>query len=425
MPLELILALLALVVAVFALAFTLGLRAGQRRLSEDVGQVQTEVRTMRGSVDQISGELGSAQLGELTDMSSRLKALDGKVGELDGQLHELTDAPLISRALEHPRKIALVINPIKRNADQVRLQVAAAVRNAGLPEVTIYETTAEDPGQQMAKDALADGADVVIAAGGDGTVRFVAEELAGTDSALGLIPLGTGNLLARNLKMPIGNIEACINTAVHGSTRHIDAVDIRLERQDGQTVTNTFLVIAGAGIDAEVMSDTRDDLKEKAGWLAYGEAGVRHLPGHRKDITLSLDGGAPQRRKVRSIMIANCGELTGGLDFIPEARLDDGLLDVVMLSPRNAFDWLRIAAKTALKINRTIPIMETHQATRVRVQLDEPMISQLDGDATGDVVAIDARIRPDALKVQTPAAAVPDSLAAPAMTEDDAEVVKD
>ena len=91
----------------------------------------------------------------------------------------------------------------------------------------------------------------------------------------------------------------------------------------------------------------------------------------------------------------------------------------------NAFDWLRIATKTVLKITRTIPIMETHQATRVRVQLDEPMISQLDGDATGDVVAIDARVRPDALKIQTPAAAVPDSLAAPAMTEDDAEVVKD
>ncbi|MFB2572949.1 diacylglycerol/lipid kinase family protein [Micrococcus sp. IITD107] len=425
MPLELILAFLAVVVAVVALAFTLGLRTGQRRLTDDVQEVQGEVRTVRGSVEQLTGQMGAAPFGELEGIAGQLKALDGRIGELDGQIHELTDAPLIARALEHPRKIALVINPIKQNADQVRLQVSAAVRNAGLPDVTVYETTAEDPGQQMARDALADGADVVIAAGGDGTVRFVAEELAGTDTALGLVPLGTGNLLARNLKMPIGNIEACINTAVHGSTRHIDAVDIRLERQDGQTVTNTFLVIAGAGIDAEVMGDTRDDLKEKAGWLAYGEAGVRHLPGHRKDITLSLDGGAPQRRKVRSIMIANCGELTGGLDFIPEARLDDGLLDVVMLSPRNAFDWLRIAAKTALKINRTIPIMETHQATRVRVQLDEPMISQLDGDATGDVVAIDARIRPDALKVQTPAAAVPDSLAAPAMTEDDAEVVKD
>lgn len=424
MPLELILALLALVVAVLALAFTLGLRTGQRRLTDDVQQVQEEVRDMR-SGDQLRGQMGAAPSGELEGICGQLKALDGRIGELDGQLHALTEAPLISRALEHPRKIALVINPIKRNADQVRLQVAAAVRNAGLPEVTVYETTAEDPGQQMAKDALAEGADVVIAAGGDGTVRFVAEELAGTDTALGLVPLGTGNLLARNLKMPIQNLEACINTAVHGSTRHIDAVDIRLERQDGETVHNTFLVIAGAGIDAEVMGDTRDDLKEKAGWLAYGEAGMRHLPGHRKEITISLDGGAPQRRKVRSIMIANCGELTGGLDFIPDARLDDGLIDVVMLSPRNAFDWLRIATKTVLKITRTIPIMETHQATRVRVQLDEPMISQLDGDATGDVVAIDARVRPDALKIQTPAAAVPDSLAAPAMTEDDAEVVQD
>ncbi|MBB5750905.1 diacylglycerol kinase family protein [Micrococcus sp. TA1] len=246
-------------------------------------------------------------------------------------------------------------------------------------------------------------------------MRFVAEELAGTDATLGVIPLGTGNLLARNLRLPIDNLEACINTAIHGTRRDIDTIDLRMETTDGTTRRHTFLVIAGAGVDAEVMGDTRDDLKVKAGWLAYGEAGMRHLPGHRKEISISIDGGAPQRRKVRSVMIANCGELTAGMDFVPEARFDDGLLDVVMLSPRHVGDWIRIAAKTLTKSRGTIPVMETYQATRCRVVLHEPMIAQLDGDAIGELRSFDARVRPDTLRIQVPASDVPDSAAAPVM----------
>ena len=262
---------------------------------------------------------------------------------------------------------------------------------------------------------FAAGVDLICPLGGDGTVRFVAEELAGTDAALALIPLGTGNLLARNLRLPIDNLEACINTAIHGARRDIDTSDLKVETTDGTTRRHTFLVIAGAGLDAEVMGDTRDDLKVKAGWLAYGEAGMRHLPGHRKEISISIDGGAPQRRKVRSVMIANCGELTAGMDFVPEARFDDGLLDVVMLSPRHVGDWIRIAAKTLTKSRGTIPVMETHQATRCRVILHEPMIAQLDGDAIGELRSFDARVRPETLRIQVPASDVPDSAAAPAM----------
>ncbi|WP_246858481.1 diacylglycerol kinase family protein [Citricoccus sp. SGAir0253] len=400
MPPELTVAVVALVLVLAALAFVVGLWTGHRRL--------------RGRMEELHGRVVSLR-GDVGTLPDRMAELTGHVEALDGQVSEMAEAPLIARALVHPRRVALVLNPIKAEADTVRERVAAAVREAGLPELEVYETTVEDPGQQMTRDAVAGGADVVIAAGGDGTVRFVAEELAGTETSLGVVPLGTGNLLARNLRFPLEDLDACINTALHGTARQIDSIDIKVETTDGTTVRNTFLVIAGAGVDAEVMGDTRDDLKVKAGWLAYGEAGMRHLPGSRKEISVSLDGGAPRRRKVRSVMVANCGELTAGMDFVPEARFDDGLLDVVMLSPRHVGDWIRIAAKTLTKSRHEIPVMETHQATRCRVVLHEPMAAQLDGDPIGEVRSIDARVRPDSLRILVPAADVPDSAAAPAM----------
>jgi diacylglycerol kinase (ATP) len=394
MPVELTLAIIALVLVAAALAFVLGLWAGQRRL--------------RGRMDELDGQV--------TSLPGRVAELSGHVQALDGQVSEIVDAPLVARALEHPTTVAMVLNPSKAGAAEIRRLATEAVAEAGLPELKVYETTIEDPGRGMTREAVGAGADVVIAAGGDGTVRSVAEELAGTDVALALVPMGTGNLLARNLRLPLDNHEACVNTAIHGTTRDIDSVHIKFEGADGRIIRNTSLVIAGAGLDAEVMGDTRDDLKAKAGWLAYGEAGMRHLPGKRKEISVSLDGGAPQKHKVRSVMIANCGELTAGMDFVPEARFDDGLLDVVLLSPRNVGDWLRIAAKTLTKSKNPIPVMETHQATRCRVVLYEPMIAQLDGDAVMEVRSIDARIRPDSLRIQLPASDVPDSAAVPAMT---------
>ncbi|MPZ04359.1 sphingosine kinase, partial [Micrococcus luteus] len=128
-------------------------------------------------------------------------------------------------------------------------------------------TQEDDPGTAMARQALDAGARLVIAAGGDGTVRTVAEQLAGTDVALGVVPLGTGNLLARNLDLPINDVEQCLRIAVGGRQRRIDTVDVRFTHEDGRVTRQTFTVIGGAGYDADIMGDTKDELKSLAGWL--------------------------------------------------------------------------------------------------------------------------------------------------------------
>lgn len=324
--------------------------------------------------------------GQLDAVEHRLDAAQRRLGELPG--------------VDRPRQeIALVLNPVKARADEVRRALEAMADREGLGSVLVLETEEDDPGTQMAKDALEAGVRLVIAAGGDGTVRTVAEQLTGTDVALGVVPLGTGNLLARNLDLPINDIEECLRIALTGRQRRIDTVDVRFTHEEGEVTRQTFTVIGGAGYDADIMADTKDELKDVAGWLAYGEAGMRHLRGKRHDVSISLDGGASRRFKVRTVMVANCGMLTGGVELLPEAKLDDGLLDVLVLSPRHALDWARIAAKTVTRHGANIPVMHTEQAQRVKVEFADPMPSQLDGDATGHIVALDARVQPDSLVV--------------------------
>lgn len=320
-------------------------------------------------------------------------ALDARVGGVQRRLEEV---PGIGTGRH---EVALVLNPIKTHADRVRRELERLAEAEGLGEVLVLETKEDDPGTAMARQALDAGARLVIAAGGDGTVRTVAEQLAGTDVALGVVPLGTGNLLARNLDLPINDVEQCLRIAVGGRQRRIDTVDVRFTHEDGRVTRQTFTVIGGAGYDADIMGDTKDELKSLAGWLAYSEAGMRHLRGKRHEVTVALDGGQPRRFKVRTVMVANCGMLTGGVELLPQAKLDDGLLDVMVLSPRHALDWARIAVKTVTRHRSSVPAMHTEQAQRVKVEFAEPMPSQLDGDATGVITALDARVQPDSLVV--------------------------
>lgn len=309
-----------------------------------------------------------------------------------------TLAPVVD-SVSSARKVALVINPSKSGTDEAISAVKHVCAEAGLAEPLVLESTVEDAGQGAAHRALEAGCDLIIAAGGDGTVRAVAEVLRDTEASLGLIPLGTGNLLARNVEVPLEDIGTAALGAVRGPVRTIDTGSITLEHVDGHTSEHAFLVIAGVGTDADVMDDTNEDLKAKVGWLAYSEAGFRHLPGKRKKISIALDGGNEQTRSVRSVLFANCGKLQG-LDLVPEAKIDDGVLDVVMLSPRSAAGWAWIFLKTAFRARGTIPVMGFYPSATLAVRCHEPMNTQIDGDGTGLVNGLRVEVRPGSLKIR-------------------------
>ncbi|MBT2534045.1 diacylglycerol kinase family lipid kinase [Arthrobacter sp. ISL-48] len=299
------------------------------------------------------------------------------------------------------QRVAVVLNPIKARSAEAKAAIQRACLTAGWEAPLFFETTAEDPGFSQVRSALDCKPDVVLVGGGDGTVRVVAESLAHTGVAMGLIPLGTGNLLARNVDLDVYDLHSNVQTALFGQQRYIDTGRMGIENsRTGHSSEHAFLVIAGIGMDAEVLADTNDGLKKAVGWLAYTEAGMRHMPGRRKKVSISLDGGAEQVRNIRSVLFANCGLVPGGIDFIPQAMIDDGMLDVVVMSPRSAIGWLAMYAKVIFKHKGNLPIMTMYHSGKIVIKCPEPMPTQLDGDTSGEATRLSVRVEPRSLLIR-------------------------
>ncbi|MFC9771457.1 MULTISPECIES: diacylglycerol/lipid kinase family protein [unclassified Pseudarthrobacter] len=297
-----------------------------------------------------------------------------------------------------PKRAAIIVNPSKPVEFDVRGLVAKHCVENGWGEAIWLETTKEDPGVGQAKEALEQGADIVIAAGGDGTVRCVAEVLAGGDVPMGLLPLGTGNLLARNLGMDVTDYDGAMAGALSGTERKIDVVRAKRNDPDKEQI---FLVMAGVGYDATIMADTNEDLKGKVGWLAYVDAGIRNLPGKPVKATVVIDGETVLHRGVRSVMVGNCGKVQGGLEIFPDAKVDDGLLDIAVLAPHHGkLGWLSVLAGIIGKGRNRDTAVEYFQGKAVEITLEHADNYQLDGDHEGEGKHVLMTMEPGALTLR-------------------------
>ncbi len=265
------------------------------------------------------------------------------------------------------------------------------------------ETTVDDPGVGQARVALRAGAHAVLAYGGDGTVRAVASALTDTGVPLGILPAGTGNLLARNLPVPLSDLDAALSVALNGTSRAIDVgrLQIDVSGEDRPPKEETFLVMAGLGFDAEVMATVAPRLKERVGWWAYVVAGTRRLRGRRTRVLLTFDDAEPVRRRLRSVIVGNCGELTGGVRLMPEARIDDGRLDVVVVAPRGVWGWMAVTGTVLTRSRRGHPVVEHFTCHRVEIRAERPLHVQLDGDPAGLARVLRAEVRAGALLVRS------------------------
>lgn len=302
---------------------------------------------------------------------------------------------------------AVVVNPTKIE-DDTRARITAVCTGLGWAEPLWLETTVEDPGTGQARLAVQQGADVVLACGGDGTVRSVAQQLAGTGIAMGLIPAGTGNLLARTIGTPLQDVAAATRIALTGDDRAVDVGRIRIDGADEERV---FLVMAGTGFDAAIMENTPEALKGRVGPLAYVFSGLRAMRGRRTRITLTFDDGEPMRRRTRTVLVGNSGTLLGGLVLMPRATIDDGVFDIVNLAPKGLPGWIAVAARVVTRRRRGHSRVEHWQARSILIEADDPQPSQLDGDPIGDVQELRIRVDPGALVVRvsdTPPADTPD-----------------
>jgi diacylglycerol kinase family enzyme len=317
------------------------------------------------------------------------------------------------------RQAAVVYNPVKVDLDELRDAVAAAESREGWRKSRWLETTPEQPGGEQARQAIADRVDVVLAAGGDGTVRAVAEALRGTDVAVALLPAGTGNLLARNLDMILTHLADSVDLAFGGTERRIDMGVIELDRPDGSTEEHAFLVMAGFGLDAKMIANARPELKKRVGWLAYVDAIARALRDtDRVRMRVRVDGGEERTASVHTLIAGNCGALPGNVLLLPDAEIDDGLFDVVTLRPEGFLGWVQIWGKITWEngilrrggsvgrklagMAREVRALRYYRARELQVRLERPEEFELDGDPFGEVTGFRLRVDPGSLIVRVP-----------------------
>lgn len=317
------------------------------------------------------------------------------------------------------RHAAIVFNPVKVDEAKLRVAVEREQKDAGWADSHWYETTVDDPGAGQARQAVADGAAIVLAVGGDGTIRAVAEGLRGSDVPIALAPAGTGNLLARNLGLTLDRLDESVRTAFTGADRRIDLGIVDIERGDGSRETRAFVVMAGLGIDAAMIANTDPELKRRIGWLAYVGGVLRSIKGDNAiRIRFQLNDHAARSVRVNSVMIGNCGLLTGNILLLPEAAIDDGIFDIVALRPDGLIGWVQIAWKVVwengvlrrstvgrkfLSYTKEVRTLRYLKGKKITLRTETPQQFQIDGDAIGEVVAIRARVEPRALAVRIPA----------------------
>ncbi len=336
-------------------------------------------------------------------------------------------------------RAAIIVNPTKfEDVSRVRATLTRTCRKQGWAEPLWLETTIEDPGSGQTRQALEAGVALVCPLGGDGTVRTVGAALSGTGTPMGLLPGGTGNLLARNLRLPIDSLTKALSVALTGRNKPIDTCRLQLTRPSEQqlrardedphdssdnvdaqdaaghhdtdtgattreTEDHVFLVMAGLGFDAEVMAGAPEALKAKVGWPAYAVAGARHLKGPQFIVDANFEDGTRIHRRARGVIVGNVGRLQGGVVLMPDAQSDDGVADLMLISPKGVVGWGAVMAQVLTRQRKGHERVEHVKTAKVRIRVSKPIEIQLDGDTLGTVVGMDVTVDPGSLVVRVPA----------------------
>lgn len=300
---------------------------------------------------------------------------------------------------EGPPRAAMIINPVKIPDPVIfRRHVEGECAERGYELALWLETRVDEPGREAATLARDADVDLVFVAGGDGTVRTVCAALAGTGIPIAILPVGTGNLLARNLAVPLDLAEA-LNAAFDGKARDLDLVTLRAD--DGEL--DHSMVMAGVGADATIMNETNADLKKLVGPAAYAVAALAAVNKPPFDASVRIDDRPMTQKLPAMVLISNVGQLMGNITLSPDAVPDDGLLDVLVAAPRTPTDWARMTQSVLVGATEA-PGVERAQGRHVLVEMSEPVPYQIDGDALGTCRKLEATLEPAAVRVIVSAA---------------------
>jgi diacylglycerol kinase family enzyme len=316
------------------------------------------------------------------------------IGRHPAGLPAIMDAVAPGRRRAEGQLAAFVVNPVRarRLADQPARFAAAAAASGWRPPLVLM-TTPQDGGTGITRQALAAGAALIFAVGGDGTVRACAAALHGTGVPLAIVPAGSANLTARALGVP-RDVHAALAAGFDGPERQID-----LAVADGEICT----AMAGIGLDAAVVGATSDRLKRRTGWPAYAAASAGQLLAPPTRFSIRLDGGPPMVRQACSVVVGNTGRLPGGFPILPDARPDDGVLDVGVLAPAGLAGWVSIGYRAILASRRDDAQLERFRARTVEITAAADLPRQADGEMIGSSDRLSVTVLPGALRVRVTA----------------------
>ena len=287
----------------------------------------------------------------------------------------------------------MVVNPIKiDDLDLFKKKVGAALAARGWDEPMWLATTPADPGCGQATEAANAGVDLVMAAGGDGTVTACAAGLAGHLVPLAILPVGTGNLLAVNLGVPLDLTQA-LDAALTGVDRKIDL---------GVANGRPFVAMAGLGIDAKMLRGASESAKKRFGYSAYVVALLRHLGDRPLRVAVRTDGGRQKKYSASGIVIGNVGWLHRGIRLLPQAKPDDGLLDAAVLTSRGLTSSIMLGLRILLRREGDHIVRGSFRSLRIRV--DRAQLWQLDGEVVGTTTELKVGLHHEKLLLRVPAA---------------------
>ncbi|MFQ5747291.1 MAG: diacylglycerol/lipid kinase family protein [Gemmatimonadota bacterium] len=304
---------------------------------------------------------------------------------------------MASFPIPNAQRFLVLVNP-KASGGQpevLRRRIAGAFAARRVP-FDLLEAASASEALTAIREATRAGYRAIVAAGGDGTIALALRGTAGTEVPVAILPFGTGNQLALNFGIPL-SLEGSVRVAVEGVVERIDL---------GRIGEEHFALIAGAGLDAEVMAGATSELKQRIGFLAYLYSGLKNVITPRSaDYRIVADGQEFELR-ASMVLIANVGFLGAGtlpveLKVAPMTSVQDGLLDVCVFAPRHLPDFAGMLWKVARQKYAGDDRMIFLQAKKVRVESDPPVGAQIDGEARGET-PVEAEIVPLAGRILVP-----------------------
>jgi len=290
-----------------------------------------------------------------------------------------------------PRTIAVVAHQRKTldgGLDELRRRLS----DSGVTDLIWHEVPKSRKAPKRVKAALSKKPDLLLVWGGDGMVQRTLDVVAGSKTPVGIIPAGTGNLLATNLGIP-HSLEESLDIALNGRRHRIDL---------GKLGGEHFGVMAGVGFDGAMIQDADRKMKDRLGKLAYVWAGLRHVNGEPAAARILVDGAKWFDDEASCVLIGNVGTITGGIQAFDDARPDDGWLDVGVATAHGALEWARALGTMAVGRSDRSPFVRTTRAKRIDVKLKTKMEYELDGGARSTTKSFSATVSPGAVKVCLP-----------------------